>query len=230
MILSHNSRAGSTFHTAPSKESSHGALSSTAFMNASVTSTDRLNMRSRPASFLAPMKSSMSGWSQRRVAIIAPRPQGREVVTDAAALLHRQRRLAQMGKDPAHVVRDRSHHKAIEQSYQPAAAGTGDDPPRRQEFEIGHRRIKSLAPQRGVALGGGKCGRHAAPGILDRLVERLARRRPEPILHVPNLLRNRCDNGHALRYLRGTSSPQCTSAPTKIPVLHSFMPRRTIRW
>src|SRR5258707_532316 len=42
-------------------------------MKASVASTDRLNMRSRPASRLASMKASMSGWSQRRVAIMAPR-------------------------------------------------------------------------------------------------------------------------------------------------------------
>ena len=42
-------------------------------MKASVTSTERLNMRSRPGSRLASMKASMSGWSQRSVAIIAPR-------------------------------------------------------------------------------------------------------------------------------------------------------------
>ena len=42
-------------------------------MKASVTSTETLNMRSRAASDLAVMKSSMSGWSQRIVAIIAPR-------------------------------------------------------------------------------------------------------------------------------------------------------------
>ena len=42
-------------------------------MKASVTSTDRLNMRSRPGSRFASMKASMSGWSQRIVAIIAPR-------------------------------------------------------------------------------------------------------------------------------------------------------------
>ncbi len=42
-------------------------------MNGSVTSTDMLNMRSRAGSDFAAMKSSMSGWSQRIVAIIAPR-------------------------------------------------------------------------------------------------------------------------------------------------------------
>src|SRR5262249_30757027 len=116
------------------------------------------------------------------------RPQGREVVSDAAALLHRQSRLAQMGEDPAHVVWDRPHHKAIEQSYETTAARTGDDPPGREELEIGHCRVKSLGPKRGVALRGGERSRHAPPRILDRLVERLSGRSPEPVLHVPNLL------------------------------------------
>src|SRR3954454_21919155 len=106
-------------------------------MNGSVTSTERLKLRSRPGSRLAATNSSMSGWSQRMVAIIAPRlapgghdgaahrvpdihereraggigahapdgsaprPQGGEVIADAAALLHRQRRLAKMGEDGA---------------------------------------------------------------------------------------------------------------------------------
>ena len=137
--------------TVPPNDSSQGASSSTACMKASVTSTDRLNMRSRPGSRLASMKASMSGWSQRqrrhhRAAAIAgahdraahrvphihegqrprgvgadalhrraARPQGREIVADAAALLHRQRRLAQMGEDAAHIVGDRAHHEAVEQ-------------------------------------------------------------------------------------------------------------------
>jgi hypothetical protein len=42
-------------------------------MKSSVTSTDRLNMRSRPGSRLASMNASMSGWSQRITAIMAPR-------------------------------------------------------------------------------------------------------------------------------------------------------------
>jgi hypothetical protein len=42
-------------------------------MKASVTSTDRLKLRNRFGSRLASTKASMSGWSQRRVAIMAPR-------------------------------------------------------------------------------------------------------------------------------------------------------------
>ena len=48
MILSHSSRAGSTLKVLPAKDSSQGASSVTACMKASVTSTERLNMR-KPA-------------------------------------------------------------------------------------------------------------------------------------------------------------------------------------
>ena len=53
----------------------------------------------------------------------AARPQRREIVADPAALLHRQRRLAQMREDAAHVVRDRPHHEAVEQRHLPLGAG-----------------------------------------------------------------------------------------------------------
>jgi len=103
------------------------------------------------------------------------RPEGREVIADPSALLHRQRCFAQMGKDPAHIVRDRPHHKAVEQRHpRPAAACACDDAPRREEFEIAHRRIKFRGPQRGVALGRGERRRYPPPGVFDRLVDHLA--------------------------------------------------------
>ena len=42
-------------------------------MNGSVTRTDKLNIRNRTGSDFAEINCSMSGWSQRIVAIIAPR-------------------------------------------------------------------------------------------------------------------------------------------------------------
>ena len=45
----------------------------TAHMKASVTRTERLNMVNRPGSRFASMKASISGWSQRMAAIMAPR-------------------------------------------------------------------------------------------------------------------------------------------------------------
>ena len=49
-------------------------------MKASVTSTDRLNIRRRAGSFFASMKASISGWSQRIVAIIAPRREPADMI------------------------------------------------------------------------------------------------------------------------------------------------------
>src|SRR5208283_72897 len=83
---------------------------------------------------------------------------------------------------------------------------------RRQELEVGHSRVKALGPQRGVALGSGECGRHAPPAVLDRLVERFARWPFEPILHVPNLLRDRGDDSHDRR-----------SSVSPLDVPHSFV-------
>ncbi len=73
MILFQSSRAGRTLKVVPPNLSSQGPSSFTDCMKASVTSTERLNMRKRPGSCFASMKASMSGWSQRKVAIIAPR-------------------------------------------------------------------------------------------------------------------------------------------------------------
>ena len=73
MIWSHRSRACITLYEAPSNVSSHGPSSRTAAMKASVTRTDKLNMRRRPGSCLAAMNASISGWSHRSPAIIAPR-------------------------------------------------------------------------------------------------------------------------------------------------------------
>ena len=70
---SHSARADSVRVTSPANDSGHSASASTAAMKASLTSTDRLKLRSRWPDALAAMNASMSGWSQRSVAIMAPR-------------------------------------------------------------------------------------------------------------------------------------------------------------
>ncbi len=55
------------------KVSFQGAPSAAARMKASVTSTERLKWLSTPCWRLAAMNASISGWSQRKVAIMAPR-------------------------------------------------------------------------------------------------------------------------------------------------------------
>ena len=73
MILSQSARAWTVLKVTPLKCSSQDWSSRTACMKASVIRTERLNILSRPGSCLASMKASMSGWSQRSVAIMAPR-------------------------------------------------------------------------------------------------------------------------------------------------------------
>ena len=73
MMRSHSALAFTVLKVLPPNTSGQSASSPTAFMKASVTSTETLNMRSRLGSRLASTKASMSGWSQRSVAIMAPR-------------------------------------------------------------------------------------------------------------------------------------------------------------
>src|SRR3546814_7924797 len=62
------------FRVPPSgKTSGQGPSARTAARNRSVTCAERLKLRSAPACALASMNSTISGWSQRSAAIIAPR-------------------------------------------------------------------------------------------------------------------------------------------------------------
>src|SRR3954451_7437733 len=101
-----------------------------------------------------------------------------------------------MREDAPHVVRDRAHDEAVEQRDLALGTGPGDDPARRQKAEIVHRVVEPRGPEIRVRLDGGDGTRDAAPAILDRPVERLAGRSPEPVLHVPDLLRDRRDRDH----------------------------------
>src|SRR6056300_1231064 len=73
MILFQRSSAFTVLNTLPSNTKSHDLFALTASIKGSVINTDTLNILKRAASDLAVMKSSISGWSQRIVAIIAPR-------------------------------------------------------------------------------------------------------------------------------------------------------------
>ena len=73
MMRSHSARAGSVRWMLPPNTRSQGPSALTASRKASVTRTERLKLRRRAGSRLASMNASMSGWSQRSVAIMAPR-------------------------------------------------------------------------------------------------------------------------------------------------------------
>ena len=60
-----------------------------------------------------------------------------KIHADPATLLHRHGRFAKMLKNTRQVVRDRAHHKAIEQRYIAAGSRAGKDAARRDELEVG---------------------------------------------------------------------------------------------
>ena len=123
-------------------------------------------------------------------------PQRREIVTDTAPLLHGQRGLAQMGEDAGHVVRDRPHHEAVEEGDAAPGAGPGQYPSRGQKLEISQGFIEALGPDLRLVFGHGEGQGDALPAVLDGFVHNRAVRPFEPVFHVPDLLRDRCDARH----------------------------------
>src|SRR6185295_20114608 len=79
----------------------------------------------------------------RRVRADAPHQgslgtEGREIVADAAALLHGARGFLDVVEDGAEVVLDAPHNEAIEECYGPSRSRAGEDASGRQEGEVGH--------------------------------------------------------------------------------------------
>ena len=117
-------------------------------------------------------------------------PQRREVIPDAAALLHGQRGLFQIIEDARHVVGDLAHDEAIEQGNHAVRTGTGNDAARRQELEIRQRVPELRSPGFGIVLARRQGRRHPVPGVVDGLVHGPPVRRLQPVFHVPDLLGN----------------------------------------
>ena len=125
----------------------------------------------------------------------ALRPQGGEVVADAATLLHGQRGLAQMIENAAEVVGDVAHDEAIEQGHAPVGAGARQDAARRQEPEVLQRLVEGLLPLAGLGLHGSQGTGYPPPAILDGEVDRRAIGILQPVFGVPDLPRDRCCTG-----------------------------------
>src|SRR5690606_26919464 len=123
--------------------------------------------------------------------------QGGEVVPDAAALLHRQRRFLDVLEDRTEVVLDAPHDEAVEERHLAAAGGPGDDAARRQELEAGQRLEIALGPTLArlpaALLDGGCRARDPAERVLQRAVDRFAVSRLQPVLLLPNMFRDRAD-------------------------------------
>src|SRR5690606_37420827 len=121
----------------------------------------------------------------------------REVVADAAALLHRPRRFLHVLENRAEVILDLPHDEAVEQRHLTAAAGPRDDAPGGQELEIGQCLEVALRPALAGLLAAllyrGCRACDPAPSVLQRPVDRHSIRRLEPVLLLPDELRYGAD-------------------------------------
>ncbi len=116
---------------------------------------------------------------------------GREIIADSPALLHRQSGLFQHIENAAHAVGDRAHDETIEQRHTPLGARPCGDAPCGQEFEILKCLIKRVFPSLSVFFNAGQGSCNTAPAVFDRLVNGGAIRLFEAVFHIPNLLCNR---------------------------------------
>ncbi len=121
-------------------------------------------------------------------------PQRREIMPDAATLLHRQGCFAHMLEDRAQIVLDPAHDEAIEKRYLAARAGAGQNPPSRQEAEIRHGIIEAPGPRLLGALallGHRGRARDTAERIRKLLLAVASGKGSQPILGAPNFLGDR---------------------------------------
>ena len=120
-------------------------------------------------------------------------PQGGKVITDAAALLQRQRRFAQGAEDAIHRIGDGAHDETVEQRHVASGARACEYPACRQEF-VACQGMGEILRARGALIGrfGLRQGqRHARPAVRHIGVHGRAVRLLQPVLHVPDILGNR---------------------------------------
>ena len=123
-------------------------------------------------------------------------PERREVVADAAALLHGERGFLQVLEDRGHVVRDPPHHEAVEERDLPLCACAGEDAAGGQKLEPLQRAVELRLPTLGLRLDRGERTGHPPPAVLDRAVDGRAVGRLQPVLHVPDAGRDGQHLGH----------------------------------
>ena len=148
---------------------------------------------------------------------------GREVIADAAALLHRQRSLFQHLEDAAHAVGDGAHDEAVEQCHLPGCSGPGGDAAGGKKLEVLQRGIETVFPGLRISLDPRHVARDSPPGVLDTAIDRRAIRLLEAVFHVPDLF---CDGsgeaGHGSACLtsgRGSASLSDHRPPVQIATI-----------
>ena len=122
----------------------------------------------------------------------AARPQRREIMTDSAARLQRERRLAHLVENGAEIIVDAAHDKAIEQRDGAAGAGTRQNASTRQKSEICHGAGECLRPALAnfsATFFDARCrARHAPERIVQRRVGSLrCLRALETVFGLPDL-------------------------------------------
>ena len=120
--------------------------------------------------------------------------QRREIMPDAAALLHGQRGILDAREDGAEIVVDRAEHEAVEEGDGAPRAGAGEDTACRQEAEVGHGAVEALGPLLAgllaALLGRGGGTRHAPESVVQRRIGFAAVRALQAVLEVPYFTRN----------------------------------------
>ena len=226
MMRSHSALAFTVLKTLPPNTRSQSASSLTAFMKASVTSTETLNMRSRAGIALgvdegldvgmiaaqrrhhgAAARARAHDGAAHRVPHIherqrprgvgadalhrrALRPQGREIVPDAAALLHGERRLAQVLEDAdmsSGIVPMTKQLNSVTLRPVPAPAMTR---PAGRNLKPDKRLVEAPGPQLGIALRRRQRPRHAPPRGVQVGIG-LPGGVAKAVFHVPDALGNR---------------------------------------
>ena len=114
----------------------------------------------------------------------------REVVADAATLLHGQRRFFEHVENAAHRIRYGAHHKAVEQSDRACSARTSGDAASRQVFEIFQSAVELIFPFFGVFFDSRQSTRNPTPRIFNSAIQRFAVGILETVLHIPDLFGN----------------------------------------
>ena len=102
------------------------------------------------------------------------RPERREVVTDAAALLQGEGGFPDIREDRAHVVADLAHDETIEERYVTAGAGSRQNSPCREERKVRQRFQETLFPgfARPFRLDGSRGACNPDPSLLNGLLGR----------------------------------------------------------
>ncbi len=120
------------------------------------------------------------------------RPQGGKIVADAAALLQRQRRFAQVREDPVHGIRNGAHHEAVEERHVPLGASAGENSACWEKAVSGHctGEVERPFPTPIGGFGGGRGHRHAGERIFRLAIDGRAVGRFQPVFHVPDLAGN----------------------------------------